>query len=231
MRNEFIDFLINSKKYGFGSVVRDLININKLYLQKKYVNDILKFSEKYNLKFTFFMTGKNLSKKENIIKKIKELDHEIGSHSYHHVLHEKLSYKEIYENISKAQKEFEKFGIKPQGFRAPFLSMNPEVIEVLKKLNFKYSSNIQNKQPFLYENNIWEASIISPYDWEGLIALNWKLNDLMNKWKGKKGTLLLHPWVISSRLNKLMDFGIIKENKDYRIKNNLKSFSISFDVY
>ena len=67
MLNEFIDFLKHSKKYGVKIMIRDLININRLYLQSNYIKTILNFARENKLKFTFFITAKNLKKRRKLI--------------------------------------------------------------------------------------------------------------------------------------------------------------------
>jgi len=225
MISEFIDFLRNSKKYGFFAVVRDLININKLYLQKSYVNKVLKFAEENDMKFTFFFTAKKLDKKMPLIKRILADGHEIGSHGYNHIALGRRNYETIFRELKRADIEFKKHGINVVGFRAPFLSINENVIEVIRRLGYKYSSNSYTKT----NNKVKEANIIAPYDWEGLIAYGLSLEELFKKWKGKEGVFLLHPWVFANKLE-LFKKEILKKGGDYRIKSGNK-ISVSFDVY
>lgn len=229
---EFLDFIKDSSKYGPLVLLRSLIGINRLYLQDYYTNKVLDFAKKNNLKFTFFMTAKNMEKKMPTIKRMLADGHEIGSHSYNHILHGEQSYERIKEEISHAQKEFRKAGIKPEGFRAPFLSMNDDVIKVIGELGMKYSSNKYGGRIAKYPNGVIEVPIIRPYDWEAFTVEGRSFEQLMKEWRKQEGAYLLHPWVFTKYLGRFMKEKL-KKGKDYRIKANLKKggVSVSFDVY
>lgn len=230
MINEFIDFLRHSRKFGIKTLTKDMININRLYLQTYYIKKILNFAKKNNYKFTFFITAKNLKKRINLIKQIIKDGHEIGSHSYNHILLENKDYNLIYKELKTADNIFKENNIEIKGFRAPFLSINEDVINVLKELDYKYSSNIQRRKIFTYRNKIKEVTIISPYDWEGFIVYNLYTNQLFEKWKDQKGAFLLHPWLFTKYLNEFKE-EFLKDKKDFRIIKNLNGISVSFDIY
>lgn len=229
MINEFIDFLRHSRKYGVKIIIKDLININRLYLQSYYIKTILDFARKNKLKFTFFITAKNLKKRKNLIEQIIKDGHEIGSHGYNHILLENKDYNSIYKELKFADNMFKENNIIINGFRAPFLSINNEVIKVLKDLRYTYSSNRQDNKIRKYSNGIIEKNIISPYDWEAFIVKNIKINDLFNIWKGQKGVFLMHPWLFVKYLDRFKK-EFIKDKRDYRIISN-NEIAISFDIY
>lgn len=229
MIKEFTDFINNSKKYGLKVLIRDLININHLYLQKYYIKKILNFAKENNLKFTFFLTAKNIKKKKKFLEQAIKDGHEIGSHSYNHIMLSKLSKDEIFKELKRADEIFKENNIKISGFRAPFLEFNDDIIAVLKELNYKYSSNRTDNKIKKYKNGIIEKYIISPYDWEAFIIKNIKIDNLFNIWKSQEGTFLMHPWLFVKYLNKFKK-EFLKENTDYRIMSDNK-ISVSFDVY
>ena len=136
MIEEFIDFVRYEKGYGWNVVFRDLINLNQLHKTQFHIDRILEFAEKHKMKFTFFMTAKNLEKNKTILNKILNKGHEVGSHGYNHVLLVSKSKKRILNEFKKADAMFRRFGITPKGFRPPFLSMNKSVIEIAKRFNF-----------------------------------------------------------------------------------------------
>ena len=226
---EFIDFIRNSKKYGIKVIIRDIIVINKLYLQSYYIKNILKFAKENNLKFTFFITAKNIKKRINLIKQIANDGHEIGSHGYNHILLGNKKYDLIYKELKSADNLFKENNIIVSGFRAPFLSINNEVINVLKELGYTYSSNRQDNKIKKYSNGIIEKKIISPYDWEAFIVKNIKIDDLFKIWKNQKGVFLMHPWLFVKYLDRFKN-EFIKDKKDYRIISKNK-IAISFDIY
>jgi len=229
---EFTDFIKDSSKYGPWVLFKSLIGLNRLYLQDYYVNKVLDFAKKRDLRFTFFMTAKNIEKKMPVIKRMIAEGHEIGSHSYNHILHGEQDYARIKEEINHAQQEFKKAGIKPEGFRAPFLSMNEDVIRVIGEIGMKYSSNKCGGKIFKHINDVTEVPIIAPYDWEAFTVRGMCFEELMKKWNSREGAYLLHPWIFTKYLERFMKEKL-KKGKDYRIKANLKKgrTSVSFDVY
>ena len=227
MIEEFTDFLKEGRKYGTWIMIKDLIGINRLYFQKSYVNKVLDFAEENGYRFTFFMTAKNLDKKDT--KRILDQGHEIGSHSYNHVSHGKKSYQRIVREFSMARKEFSKRGIEVEGFRAPFLSMGDSVVKAMGEFGFKYSSNVEGGGVFSYDNGVKEVPIIDPYDWKAFVVYGWNFDKLLEKWKGQEGAYLLHPWIITKYLKEFKDF--LPNKRDFRIKSNLNGLSVSFDVY
>ena len=229
---EFRDFIKDSTKYGLWITLKSLVGINRLYFQKYYIKSVLDFAKENDLKFTFFITAKNLKKKAYLIKRMLNEGHEIGSHSYHHILHGEHDYERISKEFDMARREFKKYGIKPRGFRAPFLSINKGVIKAIKEFGMEYSSNVEGGKIFRYNNGVSEVPIIDPYDWKGFIAQRLSSEELFKKWRGQNGTFLLHPWVIVKYLpNFKREF--LKKGKDYRIVSNYKKgkICVSFDVY
>jgi len=231
MLSEFIDFLRFEKRYGLNVVTKDLFLINKLYLQNFYVKKLLDYAGENRLKFTFFITAKNLKKKERIINRILNEGHEIGSHGYNHILLGRRSYKEVYNEFEKADYEFRKYGISVNGFRSPFLSWNKHVIEIAKKFGFKYVSNQLGGKRFKHKNQIIEMPIIKPYDWQGLVVERLTINELMKTWGKQKGVYLLHPYIVTKHLSQLEN--IFGKNKDWRIYSNLLKDKncVSVDLY
>lgn len=67
-------------------------------------NKILDILSKYKVKATFFVLGSNIKGNENTIKRMYELDMEIGNHTYSHKLLTKLSKERIKEEIQKTDK-------------------------------------------------------------------------------------------------------------------------------
>lgn len=65
-------------------------------------DEILKILDKYNIKATFFVIGKEDEESINRYKKIVEKGHTIGLHSYTH------RYKEIYKDLSAFKKDFKR---------------------------------------------------------------------------------------------------------------------------
>jgi peptidoglycan/xylan/chitin deacetylase (PgdA/CDA1 family) len=98
---------------------------------------ILEVLKKYNIKATFFIVGKMIKGRENIIEKIKIDGHEFGNHTYSH---KRLWFKSknfIEKDIEMCDAELDKFKIKTALFRFPGLKFGFNSLVICKKLNKK----------------------------------------------------------------------------------------------
>jgi peptidoglycan-N-acetylglucosamine deacetylase len=106
---------------------------------------LLELFEKHNVKATFFTVGYIAEKFPKLIKKIHDIGHELGSHTYAHIDLRRVSRIEFEKDLLKSINVIEKnSGQKILGFRAPFFSINSEnfwVFDILRKY-FKYDSSI-----------------------------------------------------------------------------------------
>lgn len=80
--------------------------IHKVYLTfddgpSIYTNDILDILDRYQVKATFFVVGKEGSNAEEALQRIVEDGHTLGMHSYSH------KYKELYESMDSFTQDFE----------------------------------------------------------------------------------------------------------------------------
>ncbi len=80
--------------------------IHKVYLTfddgpSIYTNDILDILDRYQVKATFFVVGKEGSNAEETLQRIVEDGHTLGMHSYSH------KYKELYESMDSFTQDFE----------------------------------------------------------------------------------------------------------------------------
>ena len=88
--------------------------------------EILSILKKYDVKATFFMTGKSAKKHPDLVKKIYDEDHTIGMHSYSH------DYEEIYSSVKAFKEDYQKVydilyeitGEAPKYYRFPGGSSN-----------------------------------------------------------------------------------------------------------
>jgi hypothetical protein len=95
----------------------------------------------YDAKATFPITGRTLEKHPDFIKGIYDERIEFTIHGYSHVDYSNLSAREQSEQIKKAVEIFKKFGIKPYGFRGPYLQANDDTLNVLKERGLLYDSS------------------------------------------------------------------------------------------
>ena len=109
-------------------------------------NRIREILDKYNIKISIFVIGKDLEdhKNSSAVKSWHNDGHEIGNHSYTHPLNfSSLSKEEIYEEIKKTDDIiFKTIGKKPVGFIAPGWNSSKKVLHSLVKLNYKYDHSL-----------------------------------------------------------------------------------------
>ena len=108
-------------------------------------NILLDLLKKYSVKATFFTLGSTAENFPDLIKKIHEDGHEIGSHSFSHIDLRKVSKDEFEKDFLKSLQILEKItGEKVLGFRAPWFSVDQNnfwVFDVLRK-HLKYDSSV-----------------------------------------------------------------------------------------
>lgn len=128
---------------------------------------MLELFKKYDVKATFFVVGYFAEKFPDLIKKIHDDGHEIGTHTFSHIDLRKSKKSEIISDLEKSITAIESItGEKILGFRAPFFSINENnawVFDILKKY-FAYDSSIFPVKTPLYgvpsaPRNIYHPSI------------------------------------------------------------------------
>ncbi len=98
------------------------------------VLDVLK---KNKIKATFFILSKRIKGREYVIKRIIEEGHEIGNHSNSHKRLLFKSRKDILKELDKCDKELQKFNIKTNLFRPPYLSIGFSLLSLCKQTERK----------------------------------------------------------------------------------------------
>ena len=133
---------------------------------------VLDILEKYNVKATFFILGSNIKGNEGIIKRMNELDMEIGNHMYSHKLITKLKNQDINKEITKVDNlVFDIIGEYPTLVRPSYGTFNkrikslvdrPIIIWNVDTLDWKnHSSKIISKRVF---RNIGDGDIVLMHD-------------------------------------------------------------------
>ncbi len=103
-----IDTSISKEKKEYDYIQNKMIDINKPMIALTFddgpnhnTSKILNILEKYNIKATFFILGTNIKGNEKIIKRMDNLNMEIGNHMFSHKLLTKLKNEEIKNEIKK----------------------------------------------------------------------------------------------------------------------------------
>jgi peptidoglycan-N-acetylglucosamine deacetylase len=100
---------------------------------------ILDTLKKYNLKGTFFMTGKWMEKNPDLVKQIAAAGHEIHNHTYSHPHLTQISDAEIINELSKTEEIFHNLTggtLKPY-FRPPYGERNTHVLEIAAQQGYQ----------------------------------------------------------------------------------------------
>lgn len=99
--------------------------------------EILKILKKYNVRATFFIVGKMIKGRKNIIEKIKSDGHEFGNHTFSHKRLWFKTKKFIEKDITMCDDELNKLGVTTNLFRFPGLKFGLNSLTVCEKLNKK----------------------------------------------------------------------------------------------
>lgn len=104
----------------------------------RYTPKILELLERYGVKATFFMIGKNVSLYPELARCVAEKGHEIGSHTYSHPHMLRLSSKALLEEIKDTERILSQLGLPmPTLFRPPEGYRTQEQCAVLKEAGYR----------------------------------------------------------------------------------------------
>lgn len=93
---------------------------------------LLDILDKYNIKVTFFVTGRWAELFPADLIKIAGSGHEIGSHGYKHLDYVTLSDSDMLKDLNLASDALDRImGKRPTLFRAPYGSWNPKVVDAV----------------------------------------------------------------------------------------------------
>lgn len=99
---------------------------------------MLQIFDNYEIKITFFPTGRWAEKNPELLKKIFEKGHEIGNHGYFHKDYNLLNYEDNRKEIEKADIIItEIIGTKAKYFAPPSGAYNNDTIKAAKDLGYK----------------------------------------------------------------------------------------------
>lgn len=111
----------------------------------KFLPHGLNMLDKYDLKITFFIVGKDADDEKNgdAMKEITARGHEVGNHSYNHEAWFHLySKEEILDELNKTEEAIEKVtGAIPRGFRGPGFSRSKDLFKILKQKDYIYDAS------------------------------------------------------------------------------------------
>lgn len=124
------------------------------YLKDIQINNDLNFSmldglnnysnilKKNNIRSSFFVLGELATSLKNVLRKLCENKHDIGSHGWDHKRPLTLSAVDFEKDIIKSKKEIEDIiGKEVFGYRAPCFSLDDKKLDLVKKNGYKFDSS------------------------------------------------------------------------------------------
>ncbi len=128
---------------------------------------ILDLLDELDIKATFFTPGWTVDQFTESCEDIVARGHEMGAHGY---LHEKLGELSLESERSvfmKALDSFEKIGVKPTGFRAPYWLISDRTLKLVQELGFTYDSNfMDDDMPYMLRWRGEDTGLVElPVEW------------------------------------------------------------------
>ncbi|MFW5787272.1 MAG: polysaccharide deacetylase family protein, partial [Halanaerobiales bacterium] len=105
---------------------------------EEYIPDMLEVLSEYNIKATFFVTGKWVEKNPELLKKIHDKGHEIGNHGYLHLHPADLSPSSLHKLIKKNEDLIYKLtGKQTKLFAPPYGEVNDKIVKSASDIGYK----------------------------------------------------------------------------------------------
>jgi polysaccharide deacetylase family sporulation protein PdaB len=99
---------------------------------------VIEILEKNNVRCTFFLSGPWVKQYPEVVKKIKDNGHEIGSHGYRHINLSNLSKAEVKDEVMKAHQNIKEVaGVNARLIRTPNGDYSDHVIEGIHEVNYE----------------------------------------------------------------------------------------------
>ena len=128
---------------------------------------ILDLLDKHELKATFFTPGWTIDQFTESCEEIISRGNEMGAHGYLHERLAEISWESERSVFEKSMEAFEKIGVKPEGFRAPYWLISDRTLDLIQELKFRYDSNfMDNDLPYMLKWRGKDTGLVElPVDW------------------------------------------------------------------
>jgi len=168
------------------------------------IDRILELGERFNARFTFFVTAANVTAtNHDLLTRIAAHGHELGSHSFDHVPFAEIGVAAAHAQIHRSVSVLSRYG-KISGFRAPYLWANEATDDACAQLGLIYSSSHSGSAaPHRRSDSLWRVPVTRPMDYE-VVQLERRLRtrEIIDRWASFAAPgeiLLFHPWRLGSR--------------------------------
>ena len=158
---------------------------------------ILNLLEKFDIKATFFCTGRVAYKYASYVRSIESNGHEIACHGWNHERLTHLDIEKNYELIKDSKLLLEKTCQNSQvtGFRAPYLSISGNIFEALQRLGFEYDSSITSFKKARELEKKYDIKEFVPSKKSGYLRFGLSNRHLISpKSQNNVTVLYFHPW-------------------------------------
>lgn len=128
---------------------------------------ILDMLDRLEIKSTFFTPGWTVDQFTDSVEEIVSRGHELGAHGYLHERLAEISMEAEEQAFRRGLAAFEKVGVRPEGFRAPYWLISERTINLVKRLGFRYDSNfMDNDMPYMLRLRGEDTGLVElPVEW------------------------------------------------------------------
>jgi len=164
----FLSFDYDSSSAEMWRLPLDVVAQSKgRFAPKVAIPRILEMLERQDIKVTFFIPGWTV---DNYLKSVEEIvsrGHEVAGHGYQHERMTEISAEAEESAFDRMMTAFERVGVKPEGYRAPYWLVGDRTIRHLRRLGFRYSSNfMDDDMPYMLRYRGKDTGLVElPVEW------------------------------------------------------------------
>ncbi len=128
---------------------------------------ILDMLDRLEIKSTFFTPGWTVDQFTDSVEEIVSRGHELGAHGYLHERLAEISTEAEEQAFKRGLAAFERVGVRPEGFRAPYWLVSERTMGLVRRLGFRYDSNfMDNDMPYMLRLRGEDTGLVElPVEW------------------------------------------------------------------
>jgi peptidoglycan/xylan/chitin deacetylase (PgdA/CDA1 family) len=126
---------------------------------------ILDLFARHGARATFFFTGEIAGYYPDLVRRVAEAGHEIGSHNFVHKDYNEHNREEFRDNLWRSKRLLEDLAGQPVvGYRAPNSTLASHMIRDLIEAGFRYDSSVTPTRPFMGKFGRFVGAPLNPYE-------------------------------------------------------------------